>query len=136
MKFLEQWGKKQRLALAQVWLDVLLVAGRDLGVWHGDEDHVRQFHRFTGVINFEAFFFGDIAALAARIQTDDDFNAAFLEVQSVSMALRAEADHGADFAFEWRQAGVLFSVDFSGHVLGRVWFEGAQSGSTGWNGQG
>ena len=52
------------------------------------------------------------------------------------MALRAEADHGTGFAFQRRQAGVLFSVDFSGHLLGRVWFECAQSGSTGWNGQG
>jgi hypothetical protein len=111
----EAVAEEEGLALGEVRLDVGLVNATDFGVGNGDEDDVAQLHGFGGVIDFEAFFFGDFAALAAGIQTDDDIGAAFLEVKGVCMALGAKADDGAGFAFQRGQAGVFFSVDFCGH---------------------
>jgi hypothetical protein len=124
----ETVAEEQRLALGQVWLDVLVEDIGDLGVRNGDEDDVGLFHGFSGVIDLEALFFSHRAALAAGIEADDDFDAALFEVQGVGVALGAEADDSAGLAFERCKAGVFFSVDFRGHIGSglegrRYWFK-------------
>ena len=53
--------------------------------------------------------------LLPSIQADDDLQSAFLEVQRVGMALRAEAEHGQGFVFEHAQIRVFVRINFCGH---------------------
>jgi len=112
----EAVGEQQRLALCEVGGDVFLVHAADLRVRHGDEDDVSGLHSFCGVHNLETLLLSHLAALGTRVEADDDFDAALLEVQGVGVALGAEAD------FQRGKAGVFFSVDFGRHD--GVWFEG------------
>ena len=61
------------------------------------------------------FSFATARDFDAGIEADDDLDAAFLEVQRVGVALGAEAEHGAGFAFENGEVGVFVGVDFCGH---------------------
>ena len=98
--------KEQRFALGEIRRDVLLVGGRLLGVGNADHDHVGKPHGLGGVIHRKPVLFGDLAALAAGIQANDDLAAAVLEIQGMSVTLRAEAEDGEGLAFEeptdWR----------------------------------
>ena len=53
-----------------------------------------------GVHDFEAVFFRDLAGLALGVKADDDLDPAVLQVECVCVALRAEPNHGAGFAFQ------------------------------------
>ena len=110
----EAVAEDERLALGKVRADVLFKGRRLLGVGDGHEDHVRLFHGLAGVENLEAFFRGNRARLRAGIQPDDDFDARFLEVQRVRVALGTKAEHGAGFAFENGEIGVFVGVNFHG----------------------
>jgi hypothetical protein len=45
--------------------------------------------------------------LRSRIESDDHFHATLLEIQRMRVTLRAEAEHGAGFAFENGEIGVF-----------------------------
>lgn len=80
-------AEEQGFAGGQVRGDVCLINFRNDGVWHGDHDDVGLFDSFCGVEHFETAFCGDGAAFGLWVETDDDLEAAFLEVQRVGVAL-------------------------------------------------
>ena len=108
--------KEKCLALRKVWFDVLLVSRRLLGIWNSDHDYVCQADSLIGVVNLEARFLGDVAALGFRVKADDDIASAFLKVESVGVALGTEAENGKGFPFEKLKVGVFVGVDFGWHV--------------------
>ena len=110
--------EEQRLALAQVRLDVLLVNRRDRDVGHGDENHVGLLDRLGGVVNLETEFLRGRNRFAAGIKANDDLDAAFLQVQRVGMALRAKANHGHGLVLQYVQVTIFVRIDFCGHRRG------------------
>ncbi len=111
----EAVAEEQRLALGEVRLDVLLVGGRLLGVGQRDEDHVARGCTASAVSKTsKPFSSATVTRFAAGIEADDDLDAAVLEVERVGVALGAEAEDGAGFAFEDAEVGVFVGVDFAG----------------------
>ena len=96
----EAVGKQERLALAQVGRDVRLENGGLLCVWQSHENNIRPPHRFRGQNHFKTSFLGDRDGLAAFVESDDDIEAAFFQVERMRMALRSEAEHGQGFVLE------------------------------------
>jgi len=64
-------------------------------------------------------FLRHLDRLAARIEADDDPDAAFLEIEGVGMTLGTEADDGGSFALESVEIGVFVGIDF-GSIGGRL----------------
>ena len=102
----------QRLALGQIWLDVLLVALRLLGVGQRDHDDVGLPHGFCGGDNLKTLFLRDGNGFAAFVKSDDDRKAAVFEVERVGVTLRAEAEDRQRFVLQHAEVGVFVGIDF------------------------
>ncbi len=77
--------EEERFALGQIRRDVLLVGGGLLRVGEPDQDHVGTPHGLGGIIHRKSILLGDLAALAAGIQANDDFAPAVLEIQGMGV---------------------------------------------------
>ena len=107
--------EEQRLALAQVWRDVVLVDIRLPRVRHGNEDDVGPLHGLGVAVHLEPFAPGHLGRLTPLVEADDDVYAAVLEVQRVRVALRTKAKHRHGFALEDLQVRVLVVIYFCCH---------------------
>jgi hypothetical protein len=87
--------KKQRLPRSQPRSDLFCINSWHLRVREREKNNVRAARSFGCVKHFETALSGAPAGFASTIETDDDRNAATLEIERVSAALRAEADHRA-----------------------------------------
>ncbi len=111
----EAVGEKEGLSWGEVRGDIGLIHFGDDGVRDSDHDDVGFFDGFGGVEHFEAAFGSGGAAFGAGVEADDDLDAAFFEVEGVSVALGAEADHGANFTFQRCCAGFTICNHFGCH---------------------
>ena len=83
----ETVGKKQCFTLTEVRCDVLVINSRNHGIRCGYENDICQFYGLRRVIDLEAELLGNLARLRLRIESDDDLEAAILEVKCVGVAL-------------------------------------------------
>ncbi len=91
--------EEEGLACGQIGFDVLLVDVGDDGVGSGDENDIGGLDGFGGGEDFESAFFGNGNGFATGVESDDNFNAAVLEVKGVGVALGAKTDDGHGLAF-------------------------------------
>jgi hypothetical protein len=75
----------------------------------------RATNGFRRVENLESLGSCDGAALGFGIKADDHFASALLEVQSVGVALGAEAEDREGLSFEKFEVGVFVGEDFGWH---------------------
>lgn len=80
-------AEQERLALGQVRLDVLLVAGGLLRVGKRNHDDVGELNGFGDRVNPKTFFLSDWNGFASCIEADDDVQAALLEIQCMGVTL-------------------------------------------------
>ena len=103
----EAVGEGQGLAGGQVGSDALLIQGGLLLVVDQDHDHVGSLGGLGGGHDGHALGFGLGPALGAVVQAHDDVDAALLQVEGVSVALRAVADDGNGLASQLLKVTVL-----------------------------
>ena len=109
--------ERQRRALLDVGLDVVLVDGGDLLVGQQDHDDVGGLHGVGDFGDLQAGLLGLGPGSAALAQADRDLDAAVVQVLRVRMALRAVADDGDVLALDQAQVGVLVVVNLHGILL-------------------
>ena len=97
--------------------DIFFIDLGDDEVGNGHHDHIGLLDCFCGVENLEAELLGDLAAFALGVKSNDDLDAALLEVEGMGVSLGTEANHGAGFPLEELQIGIFTGVDFSRHGL-------------------
>jgi len=97
--------------------DILLIDLGDDEVGDSHHDHIGLLDCLGGVKNLEAELLGDLTAFALWVKSDDDLDAALLEVEGMGVSLGTEADHGTGFPLEELQVGIFAGIDFSGHGL-------------------
>ena len=102
-------------SLFEIGGDILRIRGGLLGVRNGHHDDVATANGFIRIEHLESLLLSDGAAFRFGIETDDDVDAAFLEVQGVGVALRSESQNGYGFPLENFQVGVFIGIDFGGH---------------------
>ena len=99
--------KCQGLALGQVRLNALFVQCSLLFIVDENHDDVRSLCSLGACHDLEALCLGLCPALGAFIQTDNNVNAAVLQVQCMCVTLRAVADDGNGLACELLQIAIL-----------------------------
>jgi hypothetical protein len=111
----EAVGKEESLPPGQVRADIAVIDIGDLRIRHGDEDDIAALDGLGGIDDLEAFLLGHRAGFAARVEADDDLDAAILEIERMGVALGAEADDGAGLALEGIEGGVFVCVNLGCH---------------------
>ena len=103
----EAVGKRQGLAGGQVGFDAVFVQGSLLLVVDEDHDNVGSLGRLGGGHDGHALSFRLCPALGAVVQTNNNVDAALLQVEGVGVALRAVADDGNGLARQLLKVAVL-----------------------------
>ena len=110
-------GKGEGLAGGHGRGDVLLV---DVGlhfVGKKNHDDVSLLGSFGDTHGFEAVLLGELIVLTAGALGNDDVHAGIAEVESMGMALAAEAENGNGLTLEVAEISVFVVINFHGKIL-------------------
>jgi hypothetical protein len=72
-----------------------------------EKDYICFLSRFCDIQHSKTIPLADRDRFAALLQTDDDSDAAILEVQGLRMPLRSEADDSAEFVLQIQQVRIF-----------------------------
>ena len=109
---IEAVGKGQRAARLQVRANFSLVDIRLFLVGNQHHGDIRVCHCLGDGFDGQAGGLCPGGGFAAFIQADDDIDAAFLQVQCVSVTLAAIADNGDLFILQYRPVRVFVIINF------------------------
>ena len=113
----EAMGKGEGLAGGHGRGDVLLV---DVGlhfVGKKNHDDVSLLGSFGDTHGFEAVLLGEFVVLTAGALGNEDVHAGIAEVESMGMALAAEAENGNGLTLEVAEISVFVVINFHGKIL-------------------
>ena len=99
------------LACGEVRSDAFLIKISLSLIVDEDHDEICLLSSLSGCVNLKACVLSLLPALGAFVQTDNDINAALLEVQSVCVTLAAVADDSNGLAVEQGQVAVFLMIN-------------------------
>jgi len=105
-------GKDQRSALLGMRLNVVFVDPGDVFIGQQNHHHVSSFDGVVDFMHRQTSFFSLAPRCATFAQTNNDLDAAVVQVLRVGVALAAITNNGHRFAFDQAQVAVFVVINF------------------------